>query len=54
MAGEGVGTGHKMNSAGNIPSDLVQILHCLSRPYSDFVKKILGVNISLILSDTWL
>jgi hypothetical protein len=51
MASEGFGTGHKMNSDVKIPSDLVQILHCLSRPYSDFVAKILGVNIAIILSD---
>jgi hypothetical protein len=53
MASEGFGTGHKMNSDVKIPSDLVQILHCLSRPYADFVAKILGVTFQSFLV-TWL
>lgn len=35
-------------------SDLVLLLHCWSRPFSNFVAKILGVNTSLILSNTQL
>jgi len=32
-----------------IPSDLVLVLHCISRPYSDFMGKIWGVNTLLFV-----
>jgi len=40
MASEGFGTGLTKSSDGLIPSNLVLILYCWSRHYSDFVAKI--------------